>query len=74
MSHADLLADYLDLEPFAQEVGRHPRTILRWMAQPGGLPFTRIGRRVLVHVPTAKAWLLSGGHRRQPNRRTGQRR
>jgi hypothetical protein len=61
------LTDYLDLEPFAAEVGRNPRTVRRWMDQPDGLPFTRLGNRVLIHIPTARDWLLSRMHR--PNRR-----
>ena len=59
MSTPNILADYLDLELFADQVGRHPRTVRRWMDQPGGLPFTRIGNRILVHIPTAKAWIFS---------------
>jgi hypothetical protein len=64
----DLLADYLDLETFARrEVKRHPRTVRRWLTQPDGLPYVRLGSRTLIHIPTAKAWLLS--RMRQPNPR-----
>ena len=56
MSHIDVVAaerqprvldDYLDLGPFAGEVNRSPRTIRRWLHQPDGLPFSRIGNRIL---------------------------
>jgi hypothetical protein len=62
-----LLEDYLDLEPFAAQVGRHPRTVRRWMDEPDGLPHTRIGNRILVHIPTARAWIMGRMHR--PNER-----
>jgi hypothetical protein len=54
-----LLDDYADVEVFAAEVDRTPRTVRRWMNTPGGLPYTRLGSRRLVHVPSAKEWLLS---------------
>ena len=67
MSNTDLLFDYLDLEPFAAEVDRDPRTVRRWMNEPNGLPFTRIGNRILVHIPTAREWIF--GRMRKPNAR-----
>ena len=39
-----VLDDYLDLGPFAGEVNRSPRTIRRWLDQPNGLPYSRIGK------------------------------
>jgi hypothetical protein len=64
-----LLDDFLDLEPFAKEVGRDPRTVRRWMDHPRGLPFTRVGNRILIHVPTARAWIFSRMQNRNPPRR-----
>jgi hypothetical protein len=64
MFKTDFLTDCVDLEPFAAELGRHPRT---WMGEPDGLPFIRIGNRVLVHIPTAREWLLN--RMRHPNQR-----
>lgn len=58
MSEVDLLSDFLDLEPFAKQVGRNPRTIRRWLDQPDGLPYTRIGNRILIHIPTARNWIF----------------
>ena len=74
MSTTDLLDDYLDLAPFAAEVGRNPRTIRRWTQQPSGLPFTRIGNRILIHLPTAKQWIYGRMHRPSPPRTTRRRR
>jgi hypothetical protein len=62
-----LLEGYLDLEEFAKEVGRDPRTARRWTKEPDGLPFTRIGNRILIHVPTARDWIF--GRMRKPNAR-----
>jgi hypothetical protein len=70
-SQSDLLDGYLDLEPFAKIVGRHPRSVRRWTQEPDGLPFTKIGSRVLIHVETAKAWIF--GRMRQPNARRSSR-
>jgi len=67
MTDNDFLADYLDLEPFAAKVDRNPRTVRRWMYEPDGLPYTRIGNRILIHIPTAREWLFS--RMRHPNPR-----
>ena len=29
------------------------------MDEPNGLPFTRIGNRILIHIPTASEWIRS---------------
>ena len=67
MSAPELLDGFVDLEPFAAEVERDPRTVRRWMNQPDGLPFTRLGNRILIHIPTAREWMLS--RMRRPNQR-----
>jgi hypothetical protein len=72
LTKTDLLADYVDIEPFAVEVKRHPRTVRRWMDEPNGLPFTRIGNRILIHIPTAREWIF-GRMRRPAPRRTPRR-
>jgi hypothetical protein len=61
----DILDDYVEVPQLAAQVRKHPRTVLRWMDQPNGLPFVKLGNRRLVHVPTARAWLL--GRMRRPN-------
>jgi hypothetical protein len=63
-----VLDDFLDIEPFADQVNRDPRTVRRWMDEPDGLPFTKIGNRRLIHVPTARDWLLSRMIRPNPRR------
>jgi hypothetical protein len=55
---SNLLQDFLDLDPFAAEINRHPRTVRRWLDKRGGLPYTKIGNRILIHVPTAREWLM----------------
>jgi hypothetical protein len=68
MSVTELLDDFADLEPFAAEVNRDPRTVRRWMNEPDGLPITRIGNRILIHIPTARQWMLERMHRPSPRR------
>jgi hypothetical protein len=66
----NFLDDYADLETFARAVGRHTKTIRRYMDEkdPDGLPYTRMGNRILIHIPTAKSWLLSRMRRPNPRR------
>jgi hypothetical protein len=62
--------DCLEHTQFAKKVAqRHPRTILRWMNEPNGLPFTQLGNRKIIHLPTAREWLLSRMRRPNPERR-----
>ena len=37
--------------------------------QPDGLPSTRLGNRLLIHVPTAREWLIGRMRRPNPRRR-----
>ena len=67
MSETNFLVDYLDLEAFANECGRDPRTVRRWLNEPDGLPYTRIGNRILIHIPSAREWLFA--RMRHPNPR-----
>jgi hypothetical protein len=67
MSSSNLLEDFIDIEPFAAQAKRHPRTVRRWMNGPDGLPYARIGNRLLIHIPTAREWLLA--RVRRPNQR-----
>jgi excisionase family DNA binding protein len=54
----NLLDGYVEVEPLAKQLKRHPRTVMRWMDQSGGLPFVKLGNRRLIHVETAKQWLF----------------
>jgi hypothetical protein len=69
MSNIDLFEDFLDLTPFSKEVNRSPRTVRRWLEQRDGLPYTRLGNRILIHVPSARDWLLGRMRGRNPSRR-----
>jgi hypothetical protein len=72
-SPSPLLADFLGLEPFAAEVGREPRTVRRWMEEPDGLPYTRIGNKILIHVPTARDWIFGRMRHPAPRRKPARR-
>jgi hypothetical protein len=61
----DILEGYLDIEPFAHSVDRHPRSVRRWTNEPDGLPCVKIGSRVLIHVESARAWIF--GRLQTPN-------
>jgi hypothetical protein len=66
-STTGLLDDCVELEVFAREVKRHPRTVKRWMKKPGGLPYIPMGHQTIIHIPTAREWLL--GLMKKPNPR-----
>jgi hypothetical protein len=68
MSDIDLLADYVDLETFSKEVNRTSRAVREWLKQPDGLPYTRLGSRILIHIPTAREWLFRKMRRPNPPR------
>jgi hypothetical protein len=71
-----LLADYIDLGPFAEEVNRSPRTVRRWMDQVNGLPFLKLGNRILIRRESARKWIAAqerkSRNRSERRRRYGQ--
>jgi hypothetical protein len=64
----ELLDDCLEVEAFAHKIKRHHRTVLRWMREPDGLPYTRLGKTPIIHIPTAREWLLARMRRPNPRR------
>jgi hypothetical protein len=65
-----ILAGYVDVPQFAAEAQKHPRTVVRWMDAENGLPFVQLGSRRLIHVPTAREWLLRKMRWPNPTRRS----
>ena len=64
-----LLGEWRELEVFArEEVNRHPRTVKRWTKAPDGLPYATLGKTLIIHIPTAREWLLSGIRRPNPRK------
>lgn len=64
------LAECLPLAEFCRDFLKvTERTGQRLMNEPDGLPVVKIGRKVLVHVPTADAWAKSRQTQRNPIRR-----
>jgi hypothetical protein len=55
----DLLAGLVPIGQFAKNIGKCTRTVLRWMEQPDGLPYTRLGNQRLIHIESARAWLMT---------------
>jgi hypothetical protein len=64
----NFLDDFIDLEQFAADVGRDPRSVRRWLHEADGLPHTKIGSRILFHIPTAREWLMKRMKRHNPRR------
>jgi hypothetical protein len=72
----NVLADLVLLEKFARKIHKSWRTVHRWTTLPGGLPYVKVGRERYIHIPSARAWVLS--RMRRPNadrkpRRSGKR-
>lgn len=54
-----LFADYLTISEMAHEIGVSERTLARWHSLRIGPPRTVIGRKVLFHGPSARAWMAA---------------
>src|SRR5262245_3550762 len=55
----NILEDFLKLAEFAAAIKKHPRTVRRW-CQLYGLPYTKNGKDITLHVPTYRQWLMDG--------------
>src|SRR5262245_2397247 len=66
-----ILNGYIDLDPLAEELGRHPRTIMRWTEERDGLPFVRLGRRIMFKRESVRDWISAREHK--PNSRRSRR-
>jgi hypothetical protein len=69
----DILDDFSELKKFAQDIDRCERTVRRWCAEPGGLPHTRMGNRILIPIPLAREWLLKRTKNDPTRRKAGAR-
>jgi hypothetical protein len=59
---------FLEIGDFAAAVDRCPPTIDRWTRQANGLPYTKVGNRRLIHIESARAWMLSRMRQKNPRR------
>ena len=73
MSPINILDDYVDVAAFAAAVDKCERTVKRWINKPDGLPSAKLGSRRLIHLPTARQWLLGRVLQPNPTRRAGRR-
>jgi hypothetical protein len=55
----NLLQDYLSRDELARQLGESTRTLYRWEEKRIGPPVTRVGKRVLYHIPSVQLWLQS---------------
>jgi excisionase family DNA binding protein len=66
MTHA--FEDLQTIKEAAEQLGRHPRTLMRWAAT-SVLPVVRVGRTPFVHTPSVRVWLESRVAQSNPRRR-----
>jgi hypothetical protein len=66
-----ILDQFEELEAHAQRLQKHPRTLLRWMNQPDGLPHTYAGRTPLFSPAWTKEWLECRRVHRNPAPKRG---
>lgn len=55
----EILKDYVSREQLAANIGKSPKTLVRWELDGRGPPVTRIGRDVLYYIPSVQKWLRS---------------
>ena len=67
---SDILADYVDRSQLAEKLNCSTRTISRYMAEPDGLPYVRVGGRTLFRLETVRRWLERREHYPNPTRRS----
>jgi hypothetical protein len=65
---SEILADFLKLTAFAEEIKKHPRTVRRWCDE-WGLPYTKNGDEILIHIPTYRDWLMGRMSNQKKNKR-----
>lgn len=53
----NILDEFVTEADFAREFGVHPRTTRNWRARPGGLPYAKPGKTVLIPVKEGRAWV-----------------
>jgi hypothetical protein len=63
-----IFADFVELNEFAADIGKHPRTIKRWQNEPDGFPIAKVGLTDYVHIPSARDWLMRKVRSRNPRR------
>ena len=68
MSTKFLDEDWVEVEPFAAEANKHPRTVNRWMSGPDGLPYAKLGSKRIIHRPTFRDWMIKRIRRQNPRR------
>jgi hypothetical protein len=59
MKDSPLLDDYFTEEELCRQLKKGLRTIRQWRKEGVGPPITRVGRVVLFHKESTRAWLKS---------------
>ncbi len=63
-----ILDEYLTRQELARELRVASRTIIRYQNQPNGLPYTKMGGRILYRRASVLAWLQANELRPNPRR------
>ena len=66
---ANILADYLNRDALAAELGVSARTVARYETEANGLPSVMIGGRRKYKIDSVKAWLERRERKPNPTRR-----
>jgi hypothetical protein len=67
---SDILVDLVEVGQFAADIHKHPRTIHRWMElSVDPLPYVKLPKQRLIHLPTARTWIMSRMRQQNPRRR-----
>ena len=64
-----ILEGFVHYKMFAEEADKSPRTVIRWMDQPDGLPYVKVGRDRFIPVDRGRGWLRSRIVQRNPRGR-----
>lgn len=60
-------------DEFAKANGLTKRQVAQMRSKPDGLPFAKRGRQIIIHMPTARDWLMKRLHHPNPTRGRGAR-
>jgi hypothetical protein len=58
ITKARILDEWVPEPAFAKANGISPRTVARYRKEKNGLPYSYMGGRVVIHLPSAREWLM----------------
>lgn len=67
MDH-NIFTEWATEDEFAKANGIPKRQVAIMRSKPNGLPFAKRGRHIIIHIPTAREWLLMQLRKPNPSR------